>query len=792
MANGIRQFYEFGPYRIDPNHRQLTREMKSVPLQPKAFDILLVLVQNSERVVPKDDLMKAVWPDTFVEESNLAQNISVLRKTLGDAVGENRYVVTVPGRGYRFAEKVQVVAEGEVVAAEPDQLIVESHSRSRLVVEERAVPAKSLPGKRPGLRLGIAQAIVLAMLVGAGVYVYLPRGPILTEKDTIVLGDFDNKTGDHVFDGTLRQGLSAQLEQSPFLNLLSDSRIAQTLSLMTQPKDSRLSPELAREVCQRTASAAELNGAIAQIGARYLLTLHAVNCSTGESLGSAEAEASNKDHVLDALGKIATQIRGKLGESLASVQKYDVPPADVTTSSLDALHTYSLAMKAVSMNFLTPIRIMQHAIEQDPNFAMAYARLGVMYVNIAETQQGAEAITKAYTLRDRVSERERLYISTRYDQMVTGDLLAARKDYELFEQIYPRDPVPPANLGVICLHLGDFDKLFSFTQTAINLSPKTNDTHSSNEISTYIFLNRFDEAKAMAVSGLKTFPDEPSYHSALYAIAFVQRDFAGMQREAQAYITNPTWGDSALNNEANSAGYFGQLAKGREFTRQAADAALKQQKKETPATYDAEAAIRDALAGNIAVAKQNVKIALALSRSKDVEAMSALALALAGDSREATQLAIELDRQFPKNTILQLNYLPTIRAAEQLWNGDGKIDPAKAIEMLAPVTPYELGFTALEEGLGLYPVYVRGQALLLAKNGSAAATEFQKINQHPGIVQNEPIGALAYLGLARAYALSHDSAKAHAAYQEFFALWKDADSDIPILNQARAEYAKLP
>ena len=790
MINTGRRLYEFGPFRVDPSHRVLLRDNKPVPLHPKAFDILLVLVERSETVVPKDHLMKAVWPETFVEESNLAQNIFVLRKTLGDAVGENRFIVTVPGRGYRFAEKVQVVDEGEVVAPEQEQLIVESHTRSRLVVEQRAVPAKSLPGKRPGLRLGIGLAIVLAMLVGAGVYFYLPLGPKLTEKDTIVLGDFDNKTGDQVFDGTLRQGLSAQLEQSPFLNLLSDSRIAETLSLMTQPKDSRLSPELAREVCQRTASAAELNGAIAQIGARYLLTLHAVNCSTGESLGSAEAEASNKDHVLDALGKLATQIRGKLGESLASVQKYDVPPADVTTSSLDALHTYSLAMKALTMNFSTPIRIMQHAVEQDPNFAMAYTRLGVMYVNIAETQQGAEAISKAYTLRDRVSEREKLYISTRYDQMVTGDLLAARKDFELFEQIYPRDPVALANLGVICLHLGDFDKLFSFTQASIKLSPRS-DIHGSNDIWTYIFLNRFDEAKAMAVSGLKTLPDEPSYHSTLYTIAFVERDFAGMQREAQAYITNPTWGDSALNNEANSAGYFGQLAKAREFTKQAADAARKQEKKETPATYDAEAAIREALAGNIAVAKQNVKTALALSRSKDVEAMSALALALAGDSREATQLATELDRQFPKNTILQLNYLPTIRAAEQLWDGGGRIDPAKAIEMLAPVTPYELGITALEEGLSLYPVYVRGQALLLARNGSAAATEFQKIIQHPGVVQNEPIGALAYLGLARAYALSHDSAQAHAAYQEFFALWKDADPDVPILKQARAEYAKL-
>jgi eukaryotic-like serine/threonine-protein kinase len=422
---------------------------------------------------------------------------------------------------------------------------------------------------------------------------------------------------------------------------------------------------------------------------------------------------------------------------------------------------------------------------------MAYTRLGVMYVNIAETQQGAEAISKAYTLRDRVSERERLYISTRYDQMVTGDLLAARKDYELLERIYPRDPVPVANLGVICLLLGDFDKLFSFTQTSIELNPKTNDLHGSNDIWTHIFLNRFDEAKAMALSGLKMVPDDPSYHSILYTIAFIERDFAGMQREAQAYITNPTWGDSALNEEANSAGYFGQFAKGREFTQQAADAAQKQGKQETPATYVAEAAIREALAGNIAAAKQSVKTALARSRSRDVEAMSALALALAGDSREATQLATELDRQFPKNTILQLNYLPTIRAAEELWNGSGRINPAKAVEMLAPVTPYELGITALEEGLSLYPVYVRGQALLLARNGSAAATEFQKIIQHPGIVQNEPIGALAYLGLARAYALSHDSAQAHAAYQEFFALWKDADPDVPILKQARAEYAKL-
>ena len=303
MANAVRQFYEFGPYRIDPDHRQLTRESKPVPLQPKAFDLLLVLVLNSERLVPKDDLMKAVWPGTFVEESNLAQNISVLRKTLGDTVGENRYVVTVPGRGYRFAEKVQIVEEGGIVTGEEDKLIVESHTRSRLVVEEQqgvnALAAK--PRRQRWLVLGS----LLCVLVATGAYLYTHRAPKLTEADTIVLADFDNKTGDAVFDDALRQGLSAQLAQSPFLNLLSDSRAAQTLALMGRPKDAPLTPELAREVCQRTASAAVLDGSIAQIGTHYLLTLKAAACSTGDSLASIEAEASDKNHVLDALGKIA-------------------------------------------------------------------------------------------------------------------------------------------------------------------------------------------------------------------------------------------------------------------------------------------------------------------------------------------------------------------------------------------------------------------------------------------------------------------------------------------------------
>ena len=785
MSKPVKHLLEFGPFRIDPEQRLLWRDQQPVSLSPKAFDLLLALTQSGGQVVSKDDLMKTLWPDTFVEESNLGQHIFQLRKALGERPQDHNYIITVPGRGYRFAPAVREVALAAPADKNRDgdeeQIVMASRSLATVVIEQE--------GKKD-LRLWLAVAVALvAIAFAAGWYWRTQRRPRLTEKDTIVLAEFDNRTGDPVFDGTLRQGLSAQLEQSPFLNLLSDQRIAQTLTLMTQPKDARLGSELAREVCQRTASTAVLDPSIAQIGTRYLLTLRAVNCSTGENVASTEVEAGDKNHVLSAMGKAATEIRSQLGESLASVQKYDVPPAEVTTPSLDALHTYSAAMKARTFDFLTPIQIMQHAIEQDPNFAMAYAQLGVMYVNISETGRGADNIRKAYDLRERVSEREKLYISSHYDQMVTGDLLAARKIYELWEQIYPRDPSPPANLGIICIHLGDFDKVFTFTQKAVSLSPKTS-APGSNEIWTYMFLNRMDEAKAMAVAGLRDNGDF-SYHINLYELAFLRHDVAGMKSEADAVVTNPTWGDFVLNQQANSSAYFGQFARAREFTDRAVSAAKKAEKPESAAAYKAEAAIREALAGNLSTAKRDVQLALADSHSRDVESMSALALSLAGDAARASQLAQELDKEFPQNTILQFNYLPTIRAAAQLWNEAHDADPNKAMDILAPVEPYELGLTALNEGLSLYPAFVRAQAHLAARKGAAAAAEFQKIVDHPGLVLNEPIGALAHLGLGRAYALSGDTGKAKIEYQDFLALWNDADPDTPVLKQAQAEYSKL-
>jgi eukaryotic-like serine/threonine-protein kinase len=779
MATETKQLYEFGPFRLDPDKLLLLRDNQPVPLPPKAFETLLVLVRHSETVVLKDDLMKSVWPDTFVEESNLAQNIFVLRKTLAETAGDHRYIVTVPGRGYRFTEKVRLV---------PDRLdiVVESHSITRVVVNEQT---DEKTASRWWPWVGVS-AIVIAVVFAAAWYRSSHKAPRLTEKDTVVIADFANATGDPVFDGALRQGLAAQLEQSPFLNLLSERRTAQTLSLMAQPKDVPLTHELAQEVCQRAAAAAVLDGSIAQIGARYLLTLKALDCGTGEPLASASAEAVDKDHILEALGTIASETRSRLGESLASVQKYDVRPEDVTTPSLNALKAYSLAMKERNRpggDFAVTRQLFQRAIDMDPNFAMAYAQLGVIFVNYGQTERGVENLRKAYQLRERVSEREKFYISSHYDDMVTGDLETARKDYELWMQLYPRDGAPVGNLGVVYFYLGDFDKLLAMTAKSEKLNGGGEHQHSANLAWCYILLNRLDEAKAIALDAQATNRDDPAYHFNLYMIDFLQHDVAGMKTEAARLESDPNWGHDAFQYQADIASYGGQFAEARKFTQRAVDAAKKSDNQETAAADEADAAIRDGLVGNEASAKQQAKAALALSNSKDIEAMAAFASSLAGDSAAATKLSNDLAKRFPQNTLVQFNYLPTIRAAAQLRSDDA----AKAIQTLAPATPYELGITALTGGSTLYPAYMRGQAYLAAKQGPAAAAEFQKILDHPGVVQDEIIGALAHLGQGRAYASSGDNAKARAAYRDYFNLWKDADPDVPILKRAKAEYAKL-
>ena len=774
MSQERKAFYEFGRFRCDPPEHLLLCEGKPVALAPKAFEILVVLIQSKGRLLTKDQLMQQVWPDSFVEESNLTVNISALRRALGESTGGEQYIETVPKVGYRFVAPVTEIGN-EPSAAEPVE--------DREILPQEA-PASSSP--KWWRRWWVRAALMLLTLIIVSALLVSFRTARLTDKDTVVLADFANSTGDRVFDVALRQGLSSQLEQSPFLNLLSDERIGQALILMSRPRDSRLTRDVAREICQRTASSAVLYGAIAQVGTHYLLTLQAVNCATGDSLGSAEAESEDKDHVLNALGKVATGIRRRLGESLASVQKYDAPAENVTTASLEALQAYSLGYQAMvtRSDYAAAVPLFQRAISLDPNFAMAYARLGTSYSDLNESVLCSQYLRRAYDLRKRVSEREQFYIAEHYEILVTGNLEAARKVDELLAQTYPRN-TPFTNLGLIYSELGEYEKALAAFQDGLKLNPDGGDRY-AYLLSGYVQLNRPEDARAAAREAERRHIDYPEVHLNLYWVSFLEHDAAGMQRESAALMDKPGHQDQMLNYEADTALYAGQLTRARELAQRAVEAASKAEEKEPPALYHAEAALREALLGNADHAKRYASAALALSNGRDALALSAIALAMAGDT-QAVRLADDLGRRFPQDTIVQSHYLPAVHAAVWLRsNAHGK-----ALEVLAPTAVHELGGNVQTLNFLLYPVYFRGKAYLAAGQGSAAIAEFQKIIDHPGVVRSQPIGALAHLELARALALSGDKNKARAAYQQFLNLWKDADPDIPVLKQATLEYSRL-
>jgi tetratricopeptide (TPR) repeat protein len=625
-----------------------------------------------------------------------------------------------------------------------------------------------------------AAGLVVALAVGG--YFYFHRTPKLTDKDAIVLADFTNTTGDPVFDGTLRQGLSVQLEQSPFLNLVPDEQIQETLQMMKQSPDARITPQIAREVCQRTSSAAVLDGSIAQFGTQYSLILRAVNCSNGETLASTEAQAINKNHVLEALGKASSDIRKNLGESLTTLRKFDTPLVQVTTPSLEALQGFSLAYKASAGkgDFASAIPLYQQAVKLDPNFAIAYAVLGLMYSNLGENTLATENLRKAFELRASVSEREKLWIEAHYNELVTGDLERAQPIYEALVQTYSRDWSLRNDLGVVCRELGQYDKALKLFREALPLYPESGLIY-SNVVRTYMMLNRLEEARATVEEAQSKNLDSTRV---LYGLAFLQNNTVGMEQLVAHAAGKPGLEDALLGYEADTAAFSGRLEKAREFSRQAVVSAERSRQKEAAAGYEAGAALREVLFGNQGEARQHVAFALRLSTGQDVQYAAALALALAGDAARAQALADDLSKRFPEDTIVRFNYLPTLHAQLALRHNDN----SKAIEALQAAAPYEFGSV----GAGtLYPAYFRGLAYLAAHRGSEAASEFQKVLDNRGLVLNKPIGALAHLQLGRAYATSGDTAKARAAYQDFLTLWKDADPDIPILKQAKAEYAKL-
>jgi eukaryotic-like serine/threonine-protein kinase len=647
-----------------------------------------------------------------------------------------------------------------------------------------------------------AMAAVLIVLA-AGAWFYSARraqAHKLTEKDTIVLADFANSTGDPVFDDTLKTALSVSLNQSPFLNVLSDNKVAATLKLMTRPRDSKLTPDVARELCQRTGSKAYLAGSIASLGSEYVLGLKAVNCQSGEPLAEKLVTAPSKEKVLEALGGAATALRSELGESLATVEKLDVPLAEATTSSLEALQAYSLGGKAESAKgAVAALPFYQRAIELDPNFALGYVAVGSEYSSLGETGRAIEYFSKAFELRNHASEREKLNIMGQYYENATGEREKSVQTYQERIENYPRGASGYSNLGIVYVGLGEYEKAVEASKQALRLAPDQAGTL-TNLVNCALALQRFDEAQQFIREAQERKMDDAILHNALYALAFLKKDPAAMAEQQQWLTRQPEYENYALALASDTEAYAGRVRKARELTQRAVDSAVNADSKENGAIWRANAAIREAAYGNLAEARQSAAEAVKLdAASQGVQVESALAFAMAGNTAQAESVARDLGKRYPVDTQVQSLWLPAIRAQLEL----DKKDPAAALkELQAATSPLEFGQIAFVANIScLYPTYIRGEAFLADGQGRAAAVEFQKIIDRSGIVWNCWTGALARLGVARANALEAKSlqgvdadaarARALAAYQDFLALWKDADPDIPVLIQAKAEYAKL-
>src|SRR5271169_4174870 len=642
----------------------------------------------------------------------------------------------------------------------------------------------------------VAGASILGVGLALGGWLFFSRkAHALTDKDTIVLADFTNTTGDPVFDDTPRQALSVALNQSPFLNVLSDSKMAATLKLMTRPRDTKLTPDVARELCQRAGSKAYISGAIASLGSQYVLGLKVVSCQSEDTLAQEQATAAAKEKVLDALGGAASKLRAELGESLITVQKFDVPLEQATTSSLEALKAYSTGMKVdVTAGSAASIPFFRRAVEIDPQFAMAYANLGLDYSALGESVLSAESTTKAWQLRDRVSERERYFIDFLYDRQVTGNLEKAYQTLESWLQTYPRGGEPPTTqdlLGGLSTHgTGRFERAIEMEQKEIADKPDFYFGY-HGLASSYFLLDRFPEAESILERASERRLVEPTLLVLRYNIAALKGDKDQMDRVVALAKGKHGAEHPVAHAEALALARSGRLQAARQSSSRAMDLALQEGEREAAASYRAARAVWEAVYGNAAEGKRSAMAGLELSKGRDVEYAAGFALALSGDSSRSEALAGDLEKRFPEDTFVKFTYAPVLHALALLARGK----PADSVERLQIALRYELAANGLNFNHfylgGLHSAYVRGEALIATRRYSEAAAEFQKILDHRGLVGLDPISALAHLQLGRALVLAGDKARAKAAYQDFFALWKDADTDIPIFIAAKAEYAKL-
>jgi tetratricopeptide (TPR) repeat protein len=747
-----------------------------------------MLIERPGGLVTREEIREKLWPgDTFIDfEHSVNNSIKRLREALGDDPAAPRFIETLPRLGYRFIAPVNGHARDDM----PPVASVSSPAIAVAAGSDRRPPVGAVrepPLRKRWMILVPAAVILVAAAFGGAVYIRSRHTATrLTDKDTIVLSDFINKTGDSVFDDTLKQGLSVQLEQSPFLALVSEQRVNETLKLMGRPAGDRLTPEVTREVCQRTGSKATLTGSIAGLGSQYVIGLKAANCHTGEVLAETQEQAAGKESVLKALDAGAVSLRGKLGESVSSLQQYATPLEEATTPSLEALKAYSLGIKTVNTKGLTGgLPFYKRAVDLDPNFAMAYNSMSIVYYASNEVGRGAENARKAYELREKVSERERFSIEGMYYLMATGELEKEGQTFELWQQTYPRDGVPYTNLGCVSIYLGNWENALEEFREALHLEPNNVANYLNLGIA-FTTLNRLDEAEAVYKQAEERKLESESLLQSRYWLAFLKGDAAQMAHLVSAAMGKPGSEDLLLATQADTEGWHGKLKNAHELTRRAMDSAQRNDAKETAAAYQAAAALREVESGNQEEARAEAHAAVNLAPNRDVRAMAAVALARAGDTAGAEKLAAELDKAFPLDTLVQRYWLPTIRAGVALERKDAN----RAIELLKAATTVELS-APTNLAIFLCPAYLRGEAYLTLHDGHRAAGEFQKFIDHRGLVMNFPWGALARLGLARAYAMQGDTAKARATYQDFLTIWKDADPDVLILKEAKAEYAKL-
>jgi DNA-binding winged helix-turn-helix (wHTH) protein/tetratricopeptide (TPR) repeat protein len=766
------QIYRFGAFRVESGPRRLTSHERPVALTPKAFDLLLYMVRNSGRLLTKEELLGAVWPDSIVEEGNLSQNVFLLRKALAETDKDNHYIMTIPGRGYQFAAPMEAEAPRVVLQA--------AHTRTTAVIEEEYFD--SGPDRLPAPRSRWKRRMwvgwpALAVMAGAVAITYRPaiRVPIRGGRQEIVVADFVNHGKDPDFDLTLRKALEIELGQSPYLNVLPQVKVLETLRMMGRQANENLSEPVAREICERNSGQAVITGEIVSVGSHYLVTLDALDCATGNTISQAKAEATSKEDVLHSLDRASEQVRQQLGESVRSVEQFDVPLDQATTKSFDALVAYSKANAILSSaNPADTIPLFDRAIELDPNFALAYSSRGSVFYNLQETKRALEDYAKAYSLSEGVSEREKLRIAAAYYRNVDDDLERAADTYRVWARLYPRDSVPWENLANICIRMGRYQESVAAAQHAPILDPKS--------VNAYVTLaraqkkaNLYEDAKTTCRQAFGQGLDSWHLHSILFQIAYAQKDQDGLAREV-AWDKGKTTESATLDNQAYAAGTEGRIKFAHELFRSAIEASRRARLEDFPNAVLMDEAQVDLFAGFLPEARSKAeKVAM----NQDIETLTqaGIAAALSGGSAYATSVIARL-RSEPRHSVLREQVdIPLVQASLAIHQNQA----IEAVKLLEPTQVYELRDYIIP--------FLRGRAYLAANIPERAVTEYRAITENPGIDPVSPMYPLAFLGLGRAYSLQGKRLESRAAYDRFFDLWKDADLNVPVLQEARREYA---